>query len=379
MAPPALTHLARVARRGCMARRARIRLSALLAAVAVTALVAGCNRAPPDTAPPSGGAVRVCPPPPAQPAFVAVPGGRFTKGANALYPEERPAQSLHVADFEIGAHEVTNAQFAAFVAATGYVTDAERSSADSAPGGGSAVFQFDAAASPGDPVPWRLVRGATWRTPAGPGSDIAGRDHWPVVHVSLRDARVYAAWVGARLPTEVEWEYAAARGLGTEAAADAAAYAGAYAADGSPRANTWQGFFPFVDEAADGFAGAAPAGCYAPDAHGAYDLIGNVWEWTDSPFVGNAPSGAGAADSITYTIKGGSFLCAENYCRRYRPAARQAQDADFSTSHIGIRLARDLPVSDVAGPPLNDAAGLPLNDAPESATGTAPAGAAVEG
>ncbi|MFN7165196.1 MAG: SUMF1/EgtB/PvdO family nonheme iron enzyme [Hyphomonas sp.] len=259
--------------------------------------------------------------------FITVPAGAFQKGAQALYPEEAPAMTLHIAGFQMLAHEVTNAEFARFVAATGHLTSAERSTAEGGPSAGSAVFVM-----PGERTAvtetWKLVPGAAWRTPEGPGSDISGREGHPVVHVSLADAEAYAAWAGGRLPTEEEWEYAAAIGLPDTANAQS----GAYDASGAPRANTWQGIFPVIDQAADGFAGRAPAGCFPPSRIGLYDMIGNVWEWTSTPYHGGAN-----------TIKGGSYLCADNFCRRYRPAARQPQETDFSSSHIGFRIVRDIP------------------------------------
>jgi len=262
--------------------------------------------------------------------FVAIPSGQFTKGAQPLYPEEAPEMSLHITGFEILAHEVTNAEFARFVAATGHVTTAERSAAAGGPGAGSAVFVMPASRS--DPTQtWELVSGATWKSPEGPGSDISARALHPVVHVSLADAEAYAAWAGGRLPTEEEWEYAAA--LGLPDAADP--QSGAFDAAGKPVANTWQGFFPLTDEGADGFTGRAPAGCFAPGETGLYDMFGNVWEWTTTPFQPGAN-----------TIKGGSYLCADNFCRRYRPSARQPQETDFSSSHIGFRIVRDLPQAD---------------------------------
>lgn len=262
--------------------------------------------------------------------FVAIPEGQFLKGAGALYPEEAPEVLLHSGGFEILAHEVTNLEFARFVEATGYVTDAERGVAEGRADAGSAVFLMPGKRS--NPAEtWRLVAEASWRMPEGPGSDIRGRELFPAVHVSLADARAYAEWAGGRLPDEVEWEYAASLGL----ADPAVPVSGAFTADGTLIANTWQGIFPLGDSAADGFAGLAPAGCFPASAIGLYDMIGNVWEWTETPF------GEG-----TQTIKGGSYLCADNYCRRYRPAARHPQEADFSSSHIGFRIVRDLPPAD---------------------------------
>ena len=220
-------------------------------------------------------------------------------------------------------HEVTNAEFAAFVDATGYITDAEQGLLDKHEGAGSAVFHH-----PEDPVTeggrWELTA-ATWRAPEGPGSNLTGREHHPVVHVSKRDAEAYAAWAGGRLPSEVEWEYAASLGLPDPENPISGAYD-----EAGPRANTWQGIFPMVDLGTDGFSGTAPVGCFAADQHGIHDLIGNVWEWTDTPF-----------SDLTHSVKGGSFLCADNFCQRYRPAARQPQETDFSSNHIGFRIVRD--------------------------------------
>ncbi|KCZ58343.1 formylglycine-generating enzyme family protein [Hyphomonas chukchiensis] len=259
--------------------------------------------------------------------FVAIPGGSFTKGDSPVYSEEAPTLALHVAPFALQAHEVTNDQFAAFVSATGYVTDAEKSAATGGPEAGSAVFDLpEGSAARIDP--WRLVPGATWKTPTGPSSTIDGKDAWPVVHVSERDAAAYASWAGGRLPTEVEWEYAATRGLPDPDTSTS----GAYDDNGHPVANTWQGIFPVANTQADGFAGAAPVGCFPPDKTGLYDMIGNVWEWTDTLYAAGS-----------HTLKGGSYLCAENFCRRYRPAARQPQDTDFSSIHIGFRIAKDIP------------------------------------
>ncbi|WP_373009224.1 SUMF1/EgtB/PvdO family nonheme iron enzyme [Hyphomonas sp.] len=259
--------------------------------------------------------------------FVSLPDGSFMKGNKPHYPEETPRLSLHVDAFSLQAHEVTNHQFAAFVQDTGYTTDAEQGASVGGPGAGSAVFDL-----PGTGTvkldPWRLVPGATWTAPTGPGSSIVAMGAYPVIHVSERDAAAYAAWAGGRLPTETEWEYAATLGL----ASPDVPSSGAYDADGAPVSNTWQGIFPVANTMADGFEGAAPVGCFPASRVGLYDMIGNVWEWTDTPY------GPG-----THTVKGGSYLCADNFCRRYRPAARQPQDSDFSSVHIGFRIAKDLP------------------------------------
>ncbi|WP_373489094.1 SUMF1/EgtB/PvdO family nonheme iron enzyme, partial [Blastomonas sp.] len=180
----------------------------------------------------------------------------------------------------------------------------------------------------GAPGRWVLRRGATWRAPHGPGSSIASKQAHPVVHVTLADARAYATWAGGRLPSEEEWEYAASTGLPDPANR----FSGAVDAAGKPVANHWQGVFPVMNSGADGFEGTAPVGCFPADRNGVHDLIGNVWEWTDSP-----------ANDVSNIIKGGSFLCAANYCARYRPAARQAQERDFSSNHIGFRIVRDIP------------------------------------
>ena len=257
-------------------------------------------------------------------SFVEVPAGAFTKGADALYPEEEPALRLVMSGFRIQAHEVTNGQFARFVGATGYITEAEKNADPDKPGAGSAVFVF-AAGRGGE---WQLVPGATWKTPEGPGSSIETRMAHPVVHVSPDDARAYAAWAGGRLPEEHEWEYAAHLGLISPQDQTSSAYD----VDGRPVANTWQGVFPVLNTGEDGFDGTAPVGCFGRDRLGLADMMGNVWELTATPF------GDGSM-----TIKGGSYLCADNFCRRYRPAARQPQETGFSASHVGFRIVQDLP------------------------------------
>lgn len=329
--------------------RARARLAAGAALVLAAAALAGgaavtrtgLHPARAEAAPGAAGAVdaSVCDRS-ADPAdgLVDIPGGRFTMGSDEGYPEEGPAREVVVAGFKLDRYEVSNAQFAAFVAETGYVTVAERTPdpanyPDIDPEllvPGSAVFVV-----PGDPdAPegqgdgwWRFVPGASWRAPEGPGSTIEGLEDHPVVHVAYEDAEAYARWAGRRLPTEAEWERAARAG------ADARADWGAEVdVDGTWQANTWQGVFPVVDKGEDGFIGTAPAGCYAPNGYGLYDMIGNAWEWTSDRFDGQQNVGV---------IKGGSYLCAENYCARYRPAARQPFERDFSASHIGFRTAAD--------------------------------------
>lgn len=286
-------------------------------------MLASCGS--PDT--PSADGLSVCPLSDLElGTFLEVPAGKFTKGADPYYPEESPSIDLQVEGFWIQRHEVTNGQFAAFVEATGYITDAEQGVLDGRDGAGSAVFRHPQARQD-DEAPWTLLSAANWRSPLGEIKALADRRREPVVHVSKRDAEAYAMWAGGRLPSEVEWEYAATLGLpnGEESTS------GAYGPDG-PRANTWQGVFPIVDSAEDGFAGVAPVGCFDADQIGLHDMIGNVWEWTDTAF-----------GPRTHTMKGGSYLCADNFCRRYRPAARQPQETDFSSSHIGFRIVRDSP------------------------------------
>lgn len=258
--------------------------------------------------------------------FAEVPSGSYATGKFGIYPEETEQAERAVAAFQLQVHEVTNQQFSDFVAATGYVTDAERV-VDVQAGQGSAVFTIpNGEESQSGLNHWELVKGATWRHPAGAGSDITGRELFPVVHVSVNDARAYAEWAGARLPTELEWEYAASLGLidpGRQTS-------GAYDTNSKPVANTWQGIFPLLDQGEDGFSGAAPVGCYPPGETGLFDMIGNVWEWTATP-----------DSDTTHVIKGGSYLCADNFCRRYRPAARQFHESNFSTNHIGFRVIRE--------------------------------------
>lgn len=266
--------------------------------------------------------------------YVWIPGATFAMGADAHLPEEGPARDATVAGFWMSTHEVTNAEFAEFVKATGYKTLAEQDP-PKLPGAppemlipGGAVFT---APTDGNPNWWRWVVGAEWRHPAGPRTNIDGRGREPVVQIGYDDAIAYAKWKGKALPSEEQWELAAATGgADRNVPLDKA---------GKPLANYYQGAFPARDLGTDGFTGRAPVACFPADRHGVYDLIGNVWEWTTSK--------AGGESNV---IKGGSFLCAANYCARYRPAARQFQERSLGTDHIGFRLidtARAAPAAPV--------------------------------
>lgn len=288
-------------------------------ALGLLVLVAGCETEP--TAPVSACAEL------AANAMVGIPAGSFTMGEDPQNPEEGPPRKVSLKRFFISAHEVTNAEFAAFVKATGYKTLAERDP-PKLPGAppkmlqpGSAVFQ---APTQENPNWWRWVVGAQWRHPSGPAESIAGREREPVVQIAYEDAQAYARWIGLELPTEEQWEYAARAG--------AAAPPEPIDADGKPQANYYQGVFPVKNLGTDGFIGRAPVGCFKPNAFGLYDMIGNVWEWTST--AGSRPD----AGEPAQVIKGGSFLCAANYCARYRPAARQFQERGLGTDHIGFRL-----------------------------------------
>ncbi|MEH0194277.1 formylglycine-generating enzyme family protein [Caulobacter sp. CCNWLY153] len=282
-----------------------------------------------------------------------LPGGRFRMGSDVHYPEEAPARWAEVGPFWMDATPVTNQQFARFVAATGHVTTAETvperaAYPDADPERlvpGSAVFTPpDEPVSLDDPGAWwRYASGAHWRTPQADGVAAAERPHHPVVHVSLADAQAYAAWAGKVLPTEAEWELAARGGL------HGAPYAWGDRLEpfGRPMANIWQGAFPFENLLTDGHARTSPVRAFAANGYGLYDMIGNVWEWTTTPFAGEGAArpccgGAAGGAGVALTLKGGSHLCAPNYCQRYRPAAKHAQTAESSTSHIGFRCIRRL-------------------------------------
>ena len=282
----------------------------------------------------------------AAPAFaddmVAIPAGDFRMGAEGFYAEEAPVRDIQTAAFRIDRYLVTNRRFAAFVAATGYVTLAERGRA------GALVFQPSRAPVPLDDWRswWRLNRDACWRKPEGKATVFAGRLDHPVVAVAHEDAAAFAAWEGKRLPTEAEWERAAWGGRRD----GEYAWGDIFMPGGRAMANTWRGRFPIpADTRARWWT--SPVGTYDANDYGLFDMIGNVWEWTSDWYAAVASASCCArpprfaVDPVSgiahRVVKGGSFMCSPDYCARYRPAARQPQAVDTATSHIGFRCARD--------------------------------------
>jgi formylglycine-generating enzyme required for sulfatase activity len=302
--------------------------------------------------------------------MVWIPGGSFRMGSDQFYPEERPVHDVAVDGFWMDDHLVTVAEFRRYVDATSYVTVAERDldaadypDADPAllvPG--SLVFHHTRG-----PVDlndhrnwWEWVPGAQWRHPEGPDSNLGARDQHPVTHVAYEDAAAYAAWAGKLLPTEAEWEFAARGGL------DGAIYTWGdeFAPDGRMMANTWQGEFPWQNLGLDGYEGTSPVKSFGPNGYGLFDMAGNVWEWTADFYRSSHPEvpihsccgpagprvnpmvatpdgsynvGQPGAQFPRMVVKGGSHLCAPNYCLRYRPAARQPQSVETSAAHLGFR------------------------------------------
>lgn len=308
--------------------------------------------------------------------MVLIPEGTFLMGtsedAHSL-PRERPAHTVHVKRFYMDAAEVTNAQFAKFIQETGYITTAERplnwdELAKQLPPGtpkppdeqlkpGSMVFQSPEKINAHEDYRqwWRWIQGASWRHPFGPGSDIAGKDHYPVVHISYQDATAYAQWAGKRLPTEAEWEWAARGGLKGKVYP----WGNEPPEEQSPKANIWEGNFPVSNSLRDGYLYAAPVKSFAPNGYGLFDMSGNVWEFcsdlydenyyaalagkvTDNPkgpLVSFDPAEPGIPKRV---IRGGSFLCNSSYCSSYRVTARMATTEDSGMSHVGFRLVKDL-------------------------------------
>jgi formylglycine-generating enzyme len=296
------------------------------------------------------------------PGMAWVPGGRFLMGSDDFYPEERPVRPVEVDGFWMDECPVSVAEYGRFVAATGYVTVAERpldpaQYPDADPAvlrPGSLVFaQPEGPVDLSDPAAWwRYVPGAQWRHPRGPGSTARSLGRHPVTHVTAEDADAYAAWAGKELPSEAEWEFAARGGL------DGAVFAwgNEFEPGGSAMANIWRGQFPWQNLAPGGRPGTSRAGSYPPNGYGLSDMTGNVWEWTSDYFTRQPERGCCAPRNPRVTsaeaslvpgepgahfprrvIKGGSHLCAPNYCLRYRPAARQGEAVDTSTGHLGFR------------------------------------------
>lgn len=275
--------------------------------------------------------------------LIFVKGGRFTMGSNSAYQEEAPAHSVQVEDFWISRHHVTNAQFREFVTSTGYVTLPERG-IPTMNGGlrkGSAVFYQPDKPNIGY---WQFTDGANWMHPQGPGSDINGKDNFPVVHITYEDALAYATWKGHDLPTEEQWEFAARGGLNEQTYV----WGKELNPEGRNLANIWQGDFPKINLNLDGYAGASPVGCFSPNNFGLFDMAGNVWQITKSIYKPYHSKNHATLEKVSdmhdqkknsssLVIKGGSHLCAPNYCMRYRPSARQPQDIFLGTSHVGFR------------------------------------------
>jgi sulfatase modifying factor 1 len=303
--------------------------------------------------------------------MVWIPGGEFLMGSDHHYPEEAPAHRARVGEFWMDRCTVTNREFERFVRETSHVTLAEKpANPADYPGAKPELLapssvMFRKAKERVDLSNhynwWVYVRGADWRHPRGPASSIKGLENHPVVHVAYEDAAAYARWAGKDLPTEAEWEFAARGGL------DQAEYAWGdeFMPGGKPMANTWQGEFPWQNTYEDGYEWTAPVASFPSNGYGLYDMAGNVWEWTvdwyqdhdriDSPCCTiDDPRGARREDSFDprqpeikiprKVMKGGSYLCAPNYCRRYRPAARMSQPVDTSTCHLGFRcIMRERP------------------------------------
>lgn len=303
----------------------------------------GGTAAPEVTAPAGAGTPRS-----AAASLVPLDGGTFRMGSEDTDANpgdgEGPVRSVGLSAFRIAAHQVTNDEFATFVSDAGHVTGAEHY-------GWSFVFArfLPAALRRGvqrpDEAPWWCrVDGATWRTPEGPGSDVEERGDHPVVHVDHADALAYCGWAGVRLPTEAEWEFAARAGL------DQARYpwGDELTPAGQHRCNIWQGRFPTHNTAEDGFLGTCPVTAFAPNGFGLFGNSGNVWEWcadwwspTHETRVHPARDPAGPGEGRSRVMRGGSYLCHESYCNRYRVAARSSNEPDSSSGNIGFRCAAD--------------------------------------
>lgn len=317
-------------------------------------------------------------PEPAPPGMVGIPGGDFMMGGEGplTRADEKPVHRVRVDGFWMDATEVTNAEFRRFVDATHYLTTAEQA---------PKLEDIMAQLPPGSPQPpadslkpgalvfvspkvpgeywWRWVEGANWRHPQGPGSGLEGKDDHPVVQVSWYDATAYAQWAGKRLPTEAEWEYAARGGLQKKAFA----WGNQHPNQGKPRANIWQGRFPFKNSGADGYTGTSPVKSFPPNGFGIYDMTGNAWEWVEDWYRADAyalgkgtkvlvnPKGPEESlDPEEPQIKkrvhrGGSFLCDESACASFRPSARMKASPDTGLMHTGFRCVKSVPTATQSG------------------------------
>src|SRR6266508_230029 len=256
--------------------------------------------------------------------MVRIPAGRLVMGAEGGPPSKEPLREVAVRSFQMDKHEVTNAAFARFVAATGYRTEAEKS-------GWACVFDRQVGR-------WRRVAGADWRRPEGPGSDIRQRQQHPVVQVSWNDAAAYAQWAGKRLPSEVEWEWASRGGLSGKTYA----WGDELKPGGRLMANYWHGAWPAGDTGADGFKGTAPVASFPANGYGLTDVAGNVWEWTADWYAPDTYRNPGPAPTgEERVVRGGSFLCSRQFCTGLRAAARHKNLPESATSDIGFRCARD--------------------------------------
>jgi formylglycine-generating enzyme len=271
--------------------------------------------------------------------MVLISAGVLMMGSSDGFANEGPVHEVSLDAYYIDTHEVTNREFARFVTETGYVTEAEQWK-------WSIVFAPDD--RPGQRVPgaewWKRADGATWRHPNGPETSIDGLDEYPVVQVSWNDAAAYAAWAGKRLPTEAEWEKAARGGL-----RDAPyAWGMDFAPGGEQQANTWNGQFPVEDSGEDGFKSLAPVGQYKPNGYGIYDIAGNVWEWVEDWYGANyyrdspGENPRGPEEGIEKVQRGGSFMCADNYCLGYRVSHRGKSGIDSGLPHVGFRCVKSL-------------------------------------
>jgi len=273
--------------------------------------------------------------------MVAIPAGDYQVGSERFYPEEAPVRQVSIASFEIDQAPVTNAEFQQFVDATGYQTVSERPPDPTLYPDLPPEEQIPESVVFLPPPPtvdrseplswWGLVAGADWRHPQGPETSLDGLMQHPVVHVAFEDALAYADWVGKRLPTADEWEVAARGGLVDQDYA----WGSEKTPDGRWLANVWQGPFPWDNKETDGWFWTSPVGSFPANGYGLVDVCGNVWEWTSTPYA--VPEG----EQERRVIKGGSFLCADNYCHRFRPSALMGQTLDTATCHMGFRCAAD--------------------------------------